>query len=65
MTNYSGINFCVMIVHSLAAKLVLALASTVILGSESHGTCDHILLSDSSGSCQAPKLPHIVMLASA
>jgi hypothetical protein len=28
---------------------MLALASIVILGSESHGTHDHILLSDSSG----------------
>jgi hypothetical protein len=26
-------------------QLLLALASAVILGSESHGTCDHILLS--------------------
>jgi hypothetical protein len=30
--------------------LLLALASTVTLGSESHGTHDHILLSDGSGS---------------
>jgi hypothetical protein len=29
---------------------MLALASTVILGSEPHGTNDHILLSDGSGS---------------
>jgi hypothetical protein len=34
----------------LTAKLLLALISTVILGSESHVTHDHILLSDSSGS---------------
>jgi hypothetical protein len=32
--------------------LLLALASTVILGSESHGTHDHILLYDDSGSLQ-------------
>jgi hypothetical protein len=31
-------------------KLLLALASTVILGSESRGTHDHILLSHYSGS---------------
>jgi hypothetical protein len=31
-------------------KLLLAIDSTVILGSESHGTDDHILLSDSSDS---------------
>jgi hypothetical protein len=29
----------------MAVKLPLVLASTVILGSESHGTHDHILLS--------------------
>jgi hypothetical protein len=34
----------------LTAKLLLALASTVILDSQSHGTHDHILLSDGSGS---------------
>jgi hypothetical protein len=28
----------------LTAKLLLALASTVVFGSESHGTHDHILL---------------------
>jgi hypothetical protein len=32
----------------LTAKLLLDLASIVILGSESHGTHDHILLSDGS-----------------
>jgi hypothetical protein len=30
--------------------LLLGLASTVVLGSKSHGTYDHILLSDVSGS---------------
>jgi hypothetical protein len=34
----------------LTAKLLLVLASTVIFGSESHETRDHILLSDGSGS---------------
>jgi hypothetical protein len=32
----------------LPDKLLLSLASTVIVGSESHGTHDHILLSDGS-----------------
>jgi hypothetical protein len=32
-------------------KLLLALASTVNLGSQSHGTHDYILLSHDSGSC--------------
>jgi hypothetical protein len=32
--------------------LLLALANTVIFGSESHGNHDHILLSDGSGSLQ-------------
>jgi hypothetical protein len=36
-----------------AAKLLLAFASTVILGSESHGSHDLILLSGGSGSLQA------------
>jgi hypothetical protein len=36
----------------LIAKLLLALASIVILGSESHGTRGHILLSDGSGILQ-------------
>jgi hypothetical protein len=36
----------------LTAKLLLALASTLILGSEYYGTHDHILLSDGSGSRQ-------------
>jgi hypothetical protein len=35
-----------------SSKLLLALASTAILGSESHGTHDHILLSDGSGRLQ-------------
>jgi hypothetical protein len=39
---------------SLTAELLLALASTVILGSESHVTCDHTLPSDGSGSLQTP-----------
>jgi hypothetical protein len=34
----------------LTAKLLRVLASSVILGSESHGTHDHILLPDGSGS---------------
>jgi hypothetical protein len=34
----------------LTAKLLRVLASTVILGSESHGTHDYILLPDGSGS---------------
>jgi hypothetical protein len=38
----------------LTAKLLLVLASTVILGSESHEIHDHILLSDGSGSLQCP-----------
>jgi hypothetical protein len=33
-------------------QFLLVLASTAILGSESHGTHDHILLSDDSGSFQ-------------
>jgi hypothetical protein len=33
-----------------SSKLLLVLASTVILGSESRGTQDHILLSHDSGS---------------
>jgi hypothetical protein len=36
----------------LTAELLLALASTVILGSESHETHDRILLSDGRGSLQ-------------
>jgi hypothetical protein len=39
----------------LTVKLLLVLASAVILGSESHGTHDHILISDGSGSLQ--KIP--------
>jgi hypothetical protein len=37
-----------------SSKLLLALASTVILGSESHGSHDHILLCDDSGCLQTP-----------
>jgi hypothetical protein len=52
----------------LTAKLLLALASTVILGSESHGTHDYILLSDGSGSlqnnsCPVPTGPPYITLA--
>jgi hypothetical protein len=36
----------------LTAKLLLVLASSVVLDSESHGTHDHILLSDDSRSLQ-------------
>jgi hypothetical protein len=36
--------------RGLTAKLLLALASTVILDFELYGTLDHILLSDGSGS---------------
>jgi hypothetical protein len=36
----------------LTIKLLLALASTAILGSEAHGTHDHILLSEGSGILQ-------------
>jgi hypothetical protein len=37
---------------SLPAKVLLALVSTMVLGSESHGTQDHILLFDGAGSLQ-------------
>jgi hypothetical protein len=44
----------------LTAKLLLTLASTVILGFELHGTLGYILLSDGSGSLQtASVFPHI------
>jgi hypothetical protein len=36
----------------LIAKFLLALASTMIFGSKSHGTHGHILLSDGSGNLQ-------------
>jgi hypothetical protein len=45
----------------LTAKLLLVLASTVILGSESHRTHGHVLLSDGSGSRQ---LRYILILSS-
>jgi hypothetical protein len=46
-----------------SSKLLVALASTVILGSESHGTHDHILLSDGSGSLKTTTLAvHILKL---
>jgi hypothetical protein len=38
--------------YYLSAKFLLVLASTAILGSESHWIQDHILLSDGSGSLQ-------------
>jgi hypothetical protein len=38
--------------YCLTAKLLLALASIMILGSESRGIHDHILLSDGSGNLQ-------------
>jgi hypothetical protein len=41
---------CSVITAWLTAKLLLALASKVILGSKSHGTHYHILLPDGSGS---------------
>jgi hypothetical protein len=37
---------------TVTPKLLIALTSSVILGSKSHGTHDHILLSDSCGSLQ-------------
>jgi hypothetical protein len=40
-------------VYRLTAKLLLGLANAMILGSEFHGTHDHILLSDGSGSLQS------------
>jgi hypothetical protein len=40
----------------LIAKFLLTLASTVILGPESHGTHDYILLSHGSGSLQTTLL---------
>jgi hypothetical protein len=39
----------------MAAELLLALVSTVIIGFESDGTQDHVLLSDGSGSLQNPQ----------
>jgi hypothetical protein len=44
--------FKIFCADSLTAKLLLALSNKVVLGSESHGTHDHILLSDGSGSLQ-------------
>jgi hypothetical protein len=41
-------------VTNLVAKLLLALTSTVILGSQSHGPHYHILQSDNPGSLQTP-----------
>jgi hypothetical protein len=42
--------------YSLAVKLLLALTSTVILGFEFHGSHDHILMSDGSGSLQISRV---------
>jgi hypothetical protein len=39
----------------MTAKFQPGLASTVMLGSESHATSDYILLSNGSGSFQTPK----------
>jgi hypothetical protein len=39
----------------MTAKLLMVFASTVIFGSEFHGTHDSILLSDFCGSLQTPK----------
>jgi hypothetical protein len=47
--------------HSLlvwSGKLLLAIASTVILGSGSHGIPDHILLSHISGNHETGFLTH-------
>jgi hypothetical protein len=44
---------CCLCVCVLMGKLLLALASTVILSSESHGTHDHILLYYDFGNCEA------------
>jgi hypothetical protein len=46
----------------LSGKLLLALASTVILGSKFHGTHDQILLSDGSGSLQNSLLSGLASL---
>jgi hypothetical protein len=40
----------------LTAKLLLVLASTTILGSESHGTHDYISLSDGAGTLQTTEI---------
>jgi hypothetical protein len=42
--------------QGVIAKLLLVFVSTVIIGTESHGTHDHILLSDVSGSLQKSEL---------
>jgi hypothetical protein len=39
-----------------AVRLLLVLASTVILGYESNGTCDFISVSDGSGNLQNPSI---------
>jgi hypothetical protein len=41
---------------ALTAKLLLTLSSTIVLGSEYHGTHDLILLSDASSRLQSPAL---------
>jgi hypothetical protein len=43
----------------LTVKLLMVLASTMILGSEFHGTHDHTLLSHGSRSIQTPLLTAI------
>jgi hypothetical protein len=45
--------FCGLFNHGRSGQLLLALASTAILGSESDGTRDHILLSHDAGSREA------------
>jgi hypothetical protein len=45
-----------------SSKLLMVLASTVILGSESHGTHDDILLShDSGGRAPLPPTPNVFL----
>jgi hypothetical protein len=51
-SGHSLTNWLYSVSCNLTTKLLVALASTMILGSESHGTHGHILLSDGSGSLQ-------------
>jgi hypothetical protein len=44
--------YTIPIIDWLAGKLLLGLASTVIIGSESHGAHDHILQANESGNLQ-------------
>jgi hypothetical protein len=46
------ININLLKADRLTAKLLLVLASTVIFGSDFHGSHDHTLLTDDSGSLQ-------------